>query len=99
MLTRVQARCSRLTARLWDSCCDGGTMSESKDLRRLSRRDFVYLTSAGAGASLLAACQRDVPFLAPEFAQGGKGTVTRYPLHRSEERRVGKECRSRWSPY
>ena len=20
-------------------------------------------------------------------------------LHRSEERRVGKECRSRWSPY
>ena len=22
-----------------------------------------------------------------------------YPLTRSEERRVGKECRSRWSPY
>ena len=22
-----------------------------------------------------------------------------YLLHRSEERRVGKECRSRWSPY
>ena len=22
-----------------------------------------------------------------------------YPIHRSEERRVGKECRSRWSPY
>ena len=22
-----------------------------------------------------------------------------YHLHRSEERRVGKECRSRWSPY
>src|SRR5690242_7498719 len=21
------------------------------------------------------------------------------PLHRSEERRVGKECRSRWAPY
>ena len=21
------------------------------------------------------------------------------PYHRSEERRVGKECRSRWSPY
>ena len=21
------------------------------------------------------------------------------PSHRSEERRVGKECRSRWSPY
>ena len=23
----------------------------------------------------------------------------RYPIERSEERRVGKECRSRWSPY
>ena len=23
----------------------------------------------------------------------------RYWAHRSEERRVGKECRSRWSPY
>ena len=23
----------------------------------------------------------------------------RTPPHRSEERRVGKECRSRWSPY
>src|SRR2546430_15112861 len=22
-----------------------------------------------------------------------------YPIERSEERRVGKECRSRWSPY
>ena len=31
-------------------------------------------------------------------------TVERYesdngPIERSEERRVGKECRSRWSPY
>src|SRR5687768_15875116 len=24
---------------------------------------------------------------------------SRFPLPRSEERRVGKECRSRWSPY
>ena len=23
----------------------------------------------------------------------------RYQVNRSEERRVGKECRSRWSPY
>ena len=31
-------------------------------------------------------------------ARLSKATVHRYP-HRSEERRVGKECRSRWSPY
>ena len=29
----------------------------------------------------------------------GDGTTTATVLARSEERRVGKECRSRWSPY
>src|SRR3712207_9171304 len=28
-----------------------------------------------------------------------RGRAGRYQLTRSEERRVGKECRSRWSPY
>ena len=27
------------------------------------------------------------------------GRVHEAAMHRSEERRVGKECRSRWSPY
>ena len=27
------------------------------------------------------------------------GLNNEYPIIRSEERRVGKECRSRWSPY
>ena len=26
-------------------------------------------------------------------------SYARYTFYRSEERRVGKECRSRWSPY
>src|SRR5256885_12170808 len=30
---------------------------------------------------------------------GNTGKTFRCPYHRSEERRVGKECRSRWSPY
>src|SRR3712207_7059546 len=29
----------------------------------------------------------------------GKAIETDNHMHRSEERRVGKECRSRWSPY
>ena len=29
----------------------------------------------------------------------GTGNLWRFPRLRSEERRVGKECRSRWSPY
>ena len=30
---------------------------------------------------------------------GAVGAMARYAISRSEERRVGKECRSRWSPY
>ena len=32
------------------------------------------------------------------IARGELGS-TNYSKYRSEERRVGKECRSRWSPY
>ena len=35
----------------------------------------------------------------PESIYVGGGTPTSLSLTRSEERRVGKECRSRWSPY
>ena len=37
-----------------------------------------------------------------ETAQGleyAQCTMGNHPVDRSEERRVGKECRSRWSPY
>src|SRR3989454_4455446 len=36
--------------------------------------------------------------LEEKLGEGGMGEVWR-ARHRSEERRVGKECRSRWSPY
>ena len=34
-----------------------------------------------------------------KFEPAPKRSVVRSTQHRSEERRVGKECRSRWSPY
>ena len=35
-----------------------------------------------------------------EKMKNAQGTIVMdYRLTRSEERRVGKECRSRWSPY
>ena len=36
-----------------------------------------------------------------ELQQSGRDpfVITKYDQTRSEERRVGKECRSRWSPY
>ena len=36
--------------------------------------------------------------IAVELARCGAEVAIHY-AHRSEERRVGKECRSRWSPY
>ena len=35
----------------------------------------------------------------PPTGRPGPGRPTRLLLTRLEERRVGKECRSRWSPY
>src|ERR1035437_6419440 len=37
--------------------------------------------------------------LEASYLAGGGSTVVGRPAARSEERRVGKECRSRWSPY
>ena len=45
------------------------------------------------GQGLIADVEREVQFFQP-FLQGGQLNQLR-----SEERRVGKECRSRWSPY
>src|SRR5574341_1764280 len=43
--------------------------------------------------------QNDADRLARHTDQLVQAVVTNGACHRSEERRVGKECRSRWSPY
>ena len=45
--------------------------------------------------------ERDVLIVDPMLATGGSAdmAITKMKELRSEERRVGKECRSRWSPY
>ena len=58
-------------------------------------KDAVNLVKAPAQAKFAEAI---LPLLTEEEAayyRRGKNSHT----HRSEERRVGKECRSRWSPY
>ena len=42
-------------------------------------------------------CEDDVKYSIEECKQ--RDATYAAPLKRSEERRVGKECRSRWSPY
>src|SRR5256885_15801925 len=43
----------------------------------------------------------DPPYLVMEYVPGSslRPLISKRTLKRSEERRVGKECRSRWSPY
>src|SRR2546426_10000924 len=51
------------------------------------------------GAELYAEARRRGVTLAFEAAVAGGIPLIRAVKERSEERRVGKECRSRWSPY
>src|SRR2546422_11376723 len=68
---------------------------------RLLEREF------GAGEFFHLADERSSPtplFLAPPFLRSKQDEQARFKEQtgiaiRSEERRVGKECRSRWSPY
>ena len=54
-----------------------------------------YLSAIGQGLVFfpLAALLLTLPYIAWNYRRYGS------VLSRSEERRVGKECRSRWSPY
>ena len=92
-----------------------GLLNRYKPLREanaISQQDFVNATSAAAqaGADIAAAkaavqtAQLNLDYArvaAPISGRIGQALVTEGALVsvRSEERRVGKECRSRWSPY
>ena len=51
-------------------------------------------SQAGAGVVLMTEDRRRIKLKACYL-----GALTNQKAERSEERRVGKECRSRWSPY
>ena len=61
------------------------------------------LLEAVGGRSYVATLSGEVPVTtnAVEYAKivAEKASIRKLILCRSEERRVGKECRSRWSPY
>src|SRR5256885_15291169 len=63
----------------------------------------IFADSVAGARHLVVAPNGDV-FVSAQGRGGGAGVValrdTNHDGHaRSEERRVGKECRSRWSPY
>src|SRR3712207_9277287 len=81
--------------------------------RRLDREVALkvmhpHLAEGSSGAAFVARFRREAraaarlshPGLVGVYDQGVDGDTSYLTLeYRSEERRVGKECRSRWSPY
>src|SRR3712207_982522 len=74
------------------------------------RQDHLHATSFGVpvaftpgACAFFRACKRVTRFCLRRLSnstRGAWGSFVQHPfLPRSEERRVGKECRSRWSPY
>src|SRR6266550_2938689 len=64
----------------------------------LGGKPGVYFFSLDAASSMAVAAARSMlhlPYFSATMSVGGDGAR----VERSEERRVGKECRSRWSPY
>ena len=82
----------------------GWQMHEGLDIRCLQRDSHGEPTDP-----VLATADGTVVYIStrPSLSNYGNYLVVRhqvegmeiYSLYRSEERRVGKECRSRWSPY
>src|SRR5256886_17211931 len=82
---RDEARC-RLIAAAAPGACDLCGKTTPADLAALIRRAEMAVTNDSGSMHVAASF--------------GKPMVSVFgPTNRSEERRVGKECRSRWSPY
>ena len=62
-------------------------------------RSFEFLSATACAAVLMSACHVTPAKDDARHAQGRFMDLWQTYSHRSEERRVGKECRSRWSPY
>src|SRR2546430_9104350 len=82
--------------------CDWSSDVCSSDLARVHLKDFLAPGEVRRRHEHLAVeppgpKQRLVEILEP--VGGAHDHDLLAPLERSEERRVGKECRSRWSPY
>ena len=64
----------------------------SEKVRRISGSCSTFLQDSNSNFS----CRGAMTFVGSESEENSDN---KYGSIRSEERRVGKECRSRWSPY
>src|SRR6266851_3244286 len=88
-------------AHLWHPRYDGPTEQLVQTLLDAGISRFVFMPYAHR-AEMSRSLNHWVANVQATFAPNGIGFGTFHPddaAARSEERRVGKECRSRWSPY
>ena len=63
-------------------------------------RPLLMMSSSACGSSAYSFLEQAFNFCPPCSGSYNAGKTERGEIRsRSEERRVGKECRSRWSPY
>ena len=77
----------------------------------MEKKTYYFVGIKGTGMAALARLLKDLgnevlgsdiekeTFTQQPLADAGIPVLSFDPANRSEERRVGKECRSRWSPY
>src|SRR6266513_3452632 len=77
----------------------GGQGRADRSVGWIEVSEIVRRVHEDAGLRWLAQARTDLQFLTRERGVRGTAGKEAVPIVRSEERRVGKECRSRWSPY
>ena len=80
----------KLTAMITSTKPVGEHLRDWRTRRRMSQLDLALEAEIST---------RHLSFLETGRAQPSREMVLHLSEQRSEERRVGKECRSRWSPY
>ena len=68
-------------------------------LGRFGRHIAIHLNQLGHQVMAVDCNESRVETVLPYVTTAQIGDATKFEFVRSEERRVGKECRSRWSPY
>ena len=80
-----------------------GGLSYFLGKKKISRKTFPdeeFISEERVTASVHTGTHLDAPYHFGTRCEGKEAKkIEDIPLKRSEERRVGKECRSRWSPY
>src|SRR2546427_3914290 len=80
--------------------CDWSSDVCSSDLSRAQKPDAAQSLGHRARAAPPRGCRPPPAKRERGKPRSGSGGDDHFSIHhRSEERRVGKECRSRWSPY